>query len=216
MGHGTVTALSFDKEAVRAIVFDLDGTLYVDDRLGEEVHQSACRYVAEIRGISPRQAKDELLAERSCAGDSGGTLSRAVEALGGTLQELHRRFSEDVHPELLLSPDPRVQRLLERLGERCDLHLYTNNNRSLSARIMAQLGIGGYFKRVFTIEDSWRPKPDREVLTGILESIGRRPEETLFVGDRYRVDLELPQSLGCPILETRTVDELLTLGQLLD
>lgn len=216
MGHGTVKTLSFDKKRVRAIVFDLDGTLYVDDRLGEEVHQSACRYVADIRGISPSQARDALLEARSCPSDSGGTLSRAVEALGGTLQELHRHFSEDVHPEILLSPDPRVQRLLERLKERYELHVYTNNNRSLSARIMAQLGIGGYFRKVFTIEDSWRPKPDREVLTGILQTIGRRPEETLFVGDRYRVDLELPQSLGCAILETRTVEELLTLGQMLD
>ncbi|GFO58273.1 haloacid dehalogenase [Geomonas silvestris] len=208
--------LDFDIRGVRAVVFDLDGTLYVDDRLGEEVHQSACRYVAEIKGISPRQAQDALLEARSCSSDSGGTLSRAVEALGGTLQELHHRFSEDIHPEELLAPDPRVQRLLERLGERYELHVYTNNNRSLSTRIMAQLGIGGYFKKIFTIEDSWRPKPDREVLTGILETIGRRPQETLFVGDRYRVDLELPQSLGCAILETRTVEELLTLGQLLD
>ncbi|GFO67074.1 haloacid dehalogenase [Geomonas limicola] len=199
-----------------AIVFDLDGTLYVDDRLGEEVHQSACRYVADLRGISPDQAQDELQRARSCPSDSGGTLSRAVVALGGTLQELHRRFSEDIHPEQLLAPDPRVQRLLEHLGERYELYVYTNNNRSLSGRIMAQLAIRGYFKEVFTIEDSWRPKPDRAVLTGILESIGRTPGETLFVGDRYQVDLELPQSLGCAILETRTIEELLTLGQLLD
>lgn len=208
--------LPFDKASVKAIVFDLDGTLYQDDRLGEEVHQSACRYIADLKGITQPEACEELREARSCAGDSGGTLSRAVVALGGTLQELHRRFSLDVHPETLLRHDTRVSELLESLAQRCELHLYTNNNRSLSRRIMEQLGVAGCFRQVFTIEDYWRPKPDREVLLGILASIGREPAEALFVGDRYRVDLELPEALGCPVLETKTVEELLALRQLVE
>jgi putative hydrolase of the HAD superfamily len=96
------------------------------------------------------------------------------------------------------------------------LHVYTNNNRKLSGRIMNQIGVTGLFRQVFTIEDYWRPKPDEMVLLGILEAIGRKPSETLFVGDRYEVDLALPESLGCAILETRTVEELLTLAELIE
>jgi putative hydrolase of the HAD superfamily len=81
---------------------------------------------------------------------------------------------------------------------------------------MSALGVDVFFTRVFTIEDSWLPKPDLVVLQGILDAIGKKPSETLFVGDRYEVDLQLPASLGCPVLETRTVEELLTLAQLID
>lgn len=204
------------KESLRAIVFDLDGTLYRDDRLGEEIHQSACRYVASLQGVSAAEAGSLLLEARSCTGGSDGTLSQAVVALGGDLQELHRRFTLEVHPEAVLHPDPRVLELLGRLAGRFELHLYTNNNRSLSGRIMALIGVAGSFQKVFTIEDSWRPKPDRPELLGILDAIGRMPGETLFVGDRFHVDLELPASLGCPVLETRSIEELLELGQLVE
>jgi len=214
MGHGAVTGIALDKESLRAIVFDLDGTLYQDELLGEEVHQCACRYVAQLKGVSAQQAAVLLMEARSCASGSGGTLSRAVVSLGGDLQELHRRFSQEVHPEGVLKLDPRVTRLLESLAGRYELYLYTNNNRALSARIMAQLGVGGFFTKVFTIEDSWCPKPDRAVLQGILDAIGRKPGETLFVGDRYEVDLRLPAALGCAVHETRSVEELLELGQL--
>jgi putative hydrolase of the HAD superfamily len=216
MGHGAVTADLADRAELRAIVFDLDGTLYQDDLLGEQVHQSACRYVASLKGIGAAEAEPLLLQARSCAGPSAGTLSHAVVTLGGDLKELHRRFNAEVHPEGLLTTDPLVTGLLGKLALRYELYLYTNNNRALSERIMAQLGVGSFFRRVFSIEDSWRPKPDREVLLGMLEAIGRKPAETLFVGDRYQVDLELPASLGCAVHEAKTVTELLGLARLVE
>ncbi len=198
---------------VKAIVFDLDGTLYQEDRLGEEVNQSAIHYVADLKGLSPLEA--ESLLEATRAGDgAGGTLSRTVVELGGTLQEMHRRFAADCHPERLLKPDHRVRELLQLLSTRCQLHLYTNNNRDLSSRIMKQIGVIDLLDRVFTIEDYWIPKPDRRIIEDILAKIGCRPQETLFVGDRYRVDLAVPESMGCRIFEMKTTEELLTLADL--
>jgi putative hydrolase of the HAD superfamily len=214
MGHGTVTGIAAQRDSLRAIVFDLDGTLYQDERLGEEVHQCACRYVASLKGISAPEAGHLLREARSCASEGEGTLSLGVVSLGGNLQELHRRFNLEVHPEGVLHPDPRVLELLRNLAGRFELHIYTNNNRPLSARIMAQLGVSGCFQRVFTIEDSWRPKPDRVALQGIFDAIGREPAETLFVGDRYLVDLQLPASLGCTVFEVRSVEDLLSLEEL--
>lgn len=207
MGHGAVTA------ALKAIVFDLDGTLYQEERLGEQVNQSAINYVADLKGVSPAEA-EKLLQQTRAQDLEGGTLSRAVVALGGTLKELHRRFAADCTPETLLKPDPRVQELLRALGKRYRLHLYTNNNRDLSGRIMERIGITGLMDRVFTIEDYWIPKPDRTIIADILSQIGCLPSETLFVGDRYEVDLAVPKTLGCAVLETRTTEELLTLADL--
>lgn len=203
------------REGLKAIVFDLDGTLYQDDRLGEEVNQSAVRYVASLKGISGEEA-DAMLQKARLDCGHGGTLSRAVVALGGDLVQMHLRFAADVHPERLLKRDHRVPALLKRLSTRFQLHLYTNNNRELSERIMAQIGITGLIDRIFTIEDYWLPKPDLRVVAEILEKTGTKPAEALFVGDRYQVDLAVPESLGCAIFETRTVEELLTLEQLVD
>jgi putative hydrolase of the HAD superfamily len=209
-----VTPLKRDK--LRAIVFDLDGTLYQNKRMGDEVNLCACRYVADLKGITV-EAADDLLAEtRFSLSGTGGTLSRAVLAVGGSLHQLHERFASEIRPEGVLSIDERVPQLLARLASRYELHLYTNNNKALSARIMREIGVTGLFQKIFTIEDYWLPKPEEVALLGILDSIGRKPEETLFVGDRYEVDLALPESLGCQVFESCTIEQLLTLAQLVD
>lgn len=211
-----MTAAGLRADDLKAIVFDLDGTLYQDDRLGEQVNLCACRYIASLKGISPSEAGTMLNEARDRLSGLGRTLSRSVEALGGNLRDLHQRLSQEVHPEGVLTVDARVPDLLKRLSERFELYLYTNNNQELSGRIMEQIGVAGLFKTIFSIEDFWRPKPDERVLTGIFEAIGRKPSETLFVGDRHAVDLALPQSMGCPIFEAKTVEELLRLSELVD
>lgn len=200
-------------EDLKAIVFDLDGTLYREDRLGDEVNQSAIRYVAALRQVDMIDAEAMLQRARAESRD-GGTLSRSVEALGGNLPEMHRRFAADIHPEEFLKRDERVPKLLKLLATRFGLYLYTNNNRDLSGRIMARLGVTGLFREIFTIEDYWLPKPDSKLITDILTKIAVKPAEALFVGDRYEVDLMVPESMGCPIFESQTVEELLTLEQL--
>ena len=203
------------RQGLKALVFDLDGTLYQDERLGNSVNLGACIYISTLRGVSVGEA-DVMLQEARCKlSGTGGTLSRAVESLGGTLKDLHDRLNEEVRPEGVLSVDPRVQALLRNLGTKYELYLYTNNNRELSARIMKEIGVTGLFRKIYTIQDQWLPKPDATVLLEILKEIGKQPEETLFVGDRYDVDLALPASIGCRIYEARTVVELLGLEQLM-
>lgn len=208
-----MTRLPARREGLKAIVFDLDGTLYQEDRLGLQVSRSAIRYVADLKGLTEDEA--EVLLEKTRAADGdGGTLSRAILELGGTLQELHRRFAAQCTPETLLTPDRRVQELLQLLATRYRLHLYTNNNRDLSRRIMDRIGVTGLLHQIITIEDYWLPKPDRRVIADILSTIGCRPSETLFVGDRYEVDLRVPEEMGCSVFEIATIAELLTLADL--
>jgi putative hydrolase of the HAD superfamily len=202
-------------DAFRSVLFDLDGTLYFSDALGLEISRVANRYFARLKGVSEEQAQELILAVRQrITAETGieGTLSLACVALGGDLRELHRCFSEQLCPEHLLTRDERVVSLLEALGSRYSLYIYTNNNRSLSNRIMAALGIGGFFIRVFTIEDSWTPKPDRRVLEQIMGEIGQSAGDCLFVGDRYDIDLKIPEEMGAQVRLVSRVEELLALG----
>jgi putative hydrolase of the HAD superfamily len=77
---------------------------------------------------------------------------------------------------------------------------------------MSTLGIGGFFSRVFTIEDSWTPKPDRRVLEQILGEIGQSAGDCLFVGDRYDIDLKIPEEMGAQVRLVGRIEELLALG----
>ncbi len=203
---------------LKALVFDLDGTLYVSGELGREIRSCACRYIAELKGGSVEEAGRlirEMRKRLSAASGTDSTLSHACMELGGNLRELHRRFADEIAPEPLLSPDERVVKLLLALRSKFDLALYTNNNRSLSARIMEGIGVTGLFRLVVTIEDTWRPKPDRAALDNIYRLLGRKPGECLFIGDRYDIDLRLPASIGSAVFLATRVEELLPLNKLL-
>lgn len=198
-------------------IFDLDGTLYFGSELGREIGRTAYRYIAEIKGTDEATARQLVRSTRMRISEEQGSdasLSLTCMALGGDLKELHRSFSVSIEPERFLVRDERVVALLERLSACFPLYIYTNNNCSLAARIMNAIGVSHLFGRVFTIEDSWRPKPDRETLERIFAETGLAAVETLFAGDRYDIDLRLPQEMGATVRLVSSLDDLLALESL--
>ena len=203
---------------IRAIVFDLDGTLYVAPEFAVTIQDQAAVYMGRIRGISVAEARRLMDATRSRLAEESGTvqtLSAVCTELGGNVRDLHAFFEERLRPEAHLVRDERVVALLSRLRERFSLYIYTNNNRALTTRILDYLGLDGLFERIFAIDDAWRAKPDEGMLEQILAATGRVPAEVLFVGDRYDVDLRLPEQKGCPVFLSQNVEQLLRLENVL-
>ncbi|CAH2032300.1 HAD family hydrolase [Trichlorobacter ammonificans] len=204
---------------IRAVVFDLDGTLYVSEAFEHAVWESVSRYAghlldcpAVLGGQRLREVRERLTAERGMV----QTLAVAIQALGGTVREMHRRFAAELEPAAMLVPDPRVPRLLHLLARSRRCWLLTNNNRVLTDKILAVLGLQEVFEQVVTIDDTWRPKPDESVLDELLGRLALPPEAVLFVGDRFDIDLRLPEQRGCPVLLTKTIDDLMALERLFD
>ena len=205
-------------QQIKAIIFDLDGTLYVSEAFEQAVWESVSRYAANLLGVSAvvggqqlRELRDRLTAERGTV----QTLAVAIVVMGGTVPEMHRRFAQELEPVQYIKPDPRVKRLVEQLGQKYTSWLLTNNNHTLTQKILAVLDLEQSFQRVITINDTWRPKPDQTLLDQVLAELNLPPEAVLFIGDRYDIDLRLPEQLGCPVLLTKTIDELMQLETLL-
>ena len=207
-----------DAAEIRAIVFDLDGTLYVNDEFAAAIQDGGADYLAGVLGVGSEEARRMMAATRSrLAAESGSvqTLSAVCRALGGSVQGLHAHFQQHLRPESCLERDERVVSLLERLRRRFALYIYTNNNRVLTSRILNLLGLEDCFEGRFTIDETWQAKPDKARLEQILKTIGIPAAEVLFVGDRYEVDLRLPEQVGCPIYLSRNIDQLLRLDTLI-
>jgi len=203
---------------IRGIIFDLDGTLYVSDRYAAEIQETAIGYIASLMQISNAKAALIMAAVRLRLTAENGTIptvSAVCAELGGNVPDLHHAFIQKLRPEASLDRDERVIRLLERLAEKFTLAIYTNNNRALATRIMNCLGIDGLIANLFTIDDTWRGKPDEEMVFRVLAALKLSPEEALFVGDRYDVDLRQPEQLGCPVYLSQHLEQLLRLERLL-
>lgn len=203
---------------IRAIVFDLDGTLYVCDEFAATIQEEAAAYMAALKGVGQEEMSRLMAATRLRLAEETGavqTLSAVCTALGGSIVGLHAHFESHLRPEAYLVREPRVIALLDRLHQQYSLYIYTNNNRAVATRIIDYLGLNGHFDGVFAIDDSWVAKPDEARLDQILSETGLAPPQVLFVGDRYDVDLRLPEQKGCPIYLSQNVEQLLRLERLL-
>jgi putative hydrolase of the HAD superfamily len=205
-----------ERRPIRAVVFDLDGTLYTSPRFAERIYEVAVARVASGRGLPPLQARrlmEEARQQLEEINDELPTLTLTCQELGVDPRELHRAFEEELHPEYYIDYDPVLVALLESLAHVCPMYVYTNNNLYLSRKILALLGVNNLFAGVFTIELSWLPKPSPEGVRMVLERVEEPPESILFVGDREEIDLRVPARMGCPTLQVQDVADLLQIHQ---
>lgn len=203
---------------IRSIVFDLDGTLYLSPKAGGEIFTVAAGVVAASRGISVTEAQKMLRRAQQRLTETleeEPTLTHTCQELGIEIHEFHRALREKVHPERYIESDPILYALLDSLRARYDLYLYTNNSLPLAQKILALLGIEELFKRLYTIEFTWSPKPDLESFNKVIEDIGGPPESLLFVGDRPQVDLRHAESLGIPTVRINDPEDLLQIHKML-
>ncbi|MDF1580810.1 MAG: HAD family hydrolase [Desulfuromonadales bacterium] len=207
-----------DIHKIRSIVFDLDGTLYVHDELAADTYECGVLLVARERGIAVGEARELVKnAERGLIENLEITpsLTRICFELGIEATEFHRYLKTQIRPEQYLDYDPVLVALLDSLHDQCQLYLYTNNNLALTGQILTLLGVADLFQRLYTIEFTWRPKPDAEALEFVMCDIGGPPESFLFVGDRYDIDLRLPDARGCSTLQISEVADLLQIHKLM-
>ncbi len=203
---------------LQSIVFDLDGTLYVNEGVNDEIEQIACELVAAGRGLTTFQGGHVLRSTRQKLTEEAGrepALSMVCFELGIELAEFHQALQDQVRPERYLNNDTALQHLLGSLAERYRLFIYTNNNYPLAQKILALLGVEHLFSRLYTIEFCWQPKPDAEALDLVLNDIGGAPDSFLFVGDRQHIDLLSPAQRGIATLLVRQVIDLLQIHKLL-
>lgn len=210
--------MSLQAKGIRGIIFDLDGTLYVAPAFADTIQDTACSYIAGLKGIATDQACRLLATTRALLKEETEevpTLSAVCTKLGGNVRDLHAVFTAHLRPEAYLIRDERVVALLKRIEQSIPLYLFTNNNRDLTTRIINILGLDGLFRHIYTIDDTWHGKPDEGLLERILAEAGLTPPEALFVGDRYDVDLRLPEQRGCPVYLSQSVEQLLRLEEIL-
>ncbi|MBZ5656839.1 MAG: HAD-IA family hydrolase [Acidobacteriia bacterium] len=181
---------SFDPDAIRLLIFDLDGTL-IDSRL-DLIHSIN----AMLRHFGRPELAGDVIA--AYVGDGAPTLVR--RALGDPVDEeffkfaleyflgyyrLHKLDHTTVYegiPEVLAElarplnehPPNGVQR---------QMAVLSNKPVRPSQDIVQALGMGDYFVRIYGGNSFATKKPDPLGAETILHETGVRPDESLMIGD---------------------------------
>lgn len=165
--------------AVRAVVFDLDGTL-IDSRA--DIARAA-NHALTLLGFPE-------LPEATIAGYVGdGARKLMARAAGLSLEDprlapLHAEFLRyyTAHPVVSTRVIPGAARALEALS-RYPLAVCTNKPRVTTERVLAALDLAHRFRAVVAGDDLPVQKPDPAPILHIAERLGIAPPELVVIGD---------------------------------
>lgn len=185
-------------ENIKAIAFDLDGTL-VDSASG--LAEAIDNMLKEL-GFSP--AGKELISV--WVGNGGDILvDRALKWAGAAItpklqKSARESFAQHYAVSVMTGSQlfPEVKETLDILAKSdLPLAIVTNKPTPFIAPLLKELGIDKYFSLVLGGNDVKALKPHPAPLYLVMGQFGLRKEELLFVGDS-RNDIIAAQSAGCP------------------
>jgi FMN phosphatase YigB (HAD superfamily) len=199
-------------QSIRAILFDLDGTL-LDNDMEVFLPPYFAMLTARMAPFVPReQFLDHLMraTEVMMANDGRATNEEVFAAAFYPLNEHSREELEPVFAEFYAEDFPELQRYTRRkpharpvveqaFGLGCDVIIATNPLFPATAvqQRLAWAGVEDFpYRLVTTYENSRAAKPNLRYFEDILEAVGQPAEAALVVGDE---DMDMVAGhLGCP------------------
>jgi putative hydrolase of the HAD superfamily len=185
---------------VRAVFFDLDGTLYDRDRSMRLVLDEQFETFRDsLNGISRSTFVDRLL-ELDAHGHANQGHIYEQAALEWQLDahlagEMGRHFRGHYHRHCQLADDawPTIK-ALRHAGK--ILGVITNGPVELQEKTLSCLGLDNAFDAVLISEREGVRKPHPTIFTRALDRIGVRPVEAAYVGDHPEVDVAGSRAAG--------------------
>jgi HAD superfamily hydrolase (TIGR01549 family) len=179
--------------AVKAVIFDMDGTINRSVRYYKAYDDYAMSTLAELLEIPKKQVYAKIQALRETA--TGFT--KRVELLGVPRSSFYEQMAARIPCNKLIDADANLKAMLEALRkEGYKLALLTNTGLPLVQKIIAALGISRDLFDVLATSTDTGLKPDDEPYLYVAQQLSVSPQDCLYVGDRYEMEIETAKRLG--------------------
>ena len=179
----------------RALIFDLDDTLYLERRFALSGYAAVARTVEDEHGYSAcaafRLLRDEFLEGRRA--QAFQRLARAV-GLDSTHVDVFRDVYRRHEPRLRL---PRVSRQVLIAARRSwRIGLLTNGAPAVQRNKVAALGLGAMVDQIIYAHEVGAGKPDPDVFLFACRALGVAADRAVMAGDDPWCDVDGARAAG--------------------
>ena len=174
---------------INTILFDFDGTLMDSNELIADSwrHTIKTMTCGDITDDDIRSTFGEVIADSMDRLLPGADAEEATAVFRGFQNEI---FLDRI--SLFKGAKETLYRLKDAGYKQA---LVTSRLRQSTNRALVHFGLENHFDAVLTASDTDKFKPDPTPLFIILDSIGRKPEDAMFIGDTVH-DIEAGQNAG--------------------
>ena len=182
---------------VKAVVFDLDGTL-MDSKIDYEKMGNRIRELLVSRGL-PEPLEDRRKVYRVISGGAAtlreyGLPEASLEATLAEMETIMNGIELEALDAMELKPYARTV-VAELHGEGIGLGVATRSHREYTLRGLKRYDMLRFFHQVVARDDVPYPKPDPRHLLYTIRLLGVDPGDTLFIGDTT-TDLQTADAAG--------------------
>lgn len=204
---------------IKAIIFDIDSTLYTNAAYAFEQVDCQVRRFASIRGITNDQAR-KMVADyrKKYAAENGGkkvSLSNTLRSFGVSIEQSVQWRRELIEPADFLGLDKKLQEALAALGRRYKLLCVTNNPILPAQKTLDALGVADLMEVLVGLDTCNLSKPAKEPFERAAKEAGVPFDKIISVGDRYDLDLAPALELGMGGVLVRGVEDVYRLPELI-
>jgi len=178
------------KLKVKAILFDLDGTI-VDSR---DAYIEAARIAFQAMGLEPPTRQIALQIPKRL--EQNLPIDDLTHANATQFLDVYLKTYFAI-TEVKTKPIPNIQKTLETLQQKAKLALITMRNvpKTAITKELEHFNLAKYFTHIITAQDTNKPKPSPEALIKTLKAIDIEICDCLMVGDSV-TDIQAGKAAG--------------------
>ena len=187
---------------IKAVIFDIDNTLYSLDKANETAMSALGAYAKENFGMEPEETKRlsrkcmDIVAERT--GDCAAQHSRLLryqcflEQIGSTdyrkAMEMYHVYWDTILA--VMEPEPGIVSLILRLKDAgIKLGIGSDMTAYMQYKKLEKLGVLQYLDFLVVSEEAGAEKPAPRFFELCVKKAGCKPEECVFIGDNLKKDV---------------------------
>ena len=165
---------------VRAVVFDMDGTLV--SSLSTILH---CESKISLKYTGKPLTLEDVISKfgppaRTIIRDMTASLPDPVQSRA--VSEYYDCYSTTIRDKGLIFPG--VTSLLQKIKSSArDLALFTGVEKKMMEYTLEPFGLSRFFKTIVTADDIEKSKPDPEGVVLAVKRLNARPRESIYIGD---------------------------------